>query len=500
MMNGNIAVTLMMFFLFNGGQFINSIVCPSDEWVANNDTNKCYLISLEEIGSQPKCEIDVCGSYNASLVCIESEEENMFLKGKLQDDWFWIGLYQSANASSKEGWDNWSNGCNSTFKNWYHHEPDDFCEGEACVVINPWEEGKWFDSFCGEKSHCLCEWSSQASPEYLQNVDRLNQDEYDDACDCPFISLLSSGLMMGIGIPCFLVMAYCVVKIIGVSFFGSFTGRSSQTNPYKEEEFYQIQSISSPSSYGMLIDSSNMDIDAENIVNKWIIRGAWAAILYAIAFIALGFFHYLWTGFLVLAIDAIFMFVCKLIVAYSAHVVHKHITPLSRRVAGNWIHYISLSKLMMALMSLMLSIIYFLVFMMEYTDSGWDKIDLIVNFFFMSLMVGMVFQTSAGFCFYKIYERATSHADDKDLFFKVVGWSWTALVCGTFGVGVGFWLAFALSPWCSTFHHFLIFAGYSQVIAGVAMMKMNSKIKEHFSSPNALQHTVDTTIQMREYK
>merc|ERR1719161_1941958 len=64
-----------------------------------------------------------------------------------------------------------------------------------------------------------------------------------------------------------------------------------------------------------------------------------------------------------------------------------------------------------------------------------------LSLFTWSCMIGVVFQSLAGFSLFRVYYRTVRRVGDREVFSRVVGCWWSALMGSTFGVGIGLW-------WC----------------------------------------------------
>merc|ERR1719436_1908283 len=64
-----------------------------------------------------------------------------------------------------------------------------------------------------------------------------------------------------------------------------------------------------------------------------------------------------------------------------------------------------------------------------------------LTLFTWSCMFGVIFQSLAGFSLFRVYYRTVRRVGDREVFSRVVGCWWSALVGSTFGVGIGLW-------WC----------------------------------------------------
>jgi len=107
----------------------------------------------------------ICEEKNATLPCIESEEENqaIFDTANSKSDnyvFYWIGLYQTPETFFHAiDWNNWhKNGCNSSFRNWDKGEPNDRqMNQEACAGVRS-SSPTWHDAGCWwEVPQCVCQ-------------------------------------------------------------------------------------------------------------------------------------------------------------------------------------------------------------------------------------------------------------------------------------------------------------------------------------------------------
>ncbi len=95
------------------------------------------------------------------LVCIGSQEENEFVTS-LIDDHIWIG----ANDIEQEGVWTWVNGDVFSYSNWGPNEPNNFLDGEHCVVLwgydDVWERyrGEWADATGSFEVASMIEWDN----------------------------------------------------------------------------------------------------------------------------------------------------------------------------------------------------------------------------------------------------------------------------------------------------------------------------------------------------
>ena len=180
-----------------------AIACPTD-WVQGATTAKCYR-KVAGAFTHKECAVQ-CGE--GSLVCIGSQAENDLLFNELFtiDGISWIGLYQeSASADSTDGW-TWSNGCASTYENWYSGSPNDSCGpgSQSCALVGARTSPTWADGNCGNRGACICEYPASTTSAYSEKIDGL---VYHGFCWAPFqiISqlILPLSVVLGTAFGCF---------------------------------------------------------------------------------------------------------------------------------------------------------------------------------------------------------------------------------------------------------------------------------------------------------
>ena len=108
-----------------------------------------------------------CEKWNATLVKIESREENDFIKTKVTQtnigDDYWIGL---SDSDREADW-KWTDGtqlAQDGYKNWADNQPDNHLNNEHCVIIlirtkefSPELNGKWNDVQCSNEMYFICQ-------------------------------------------------------------------------------------------------------------------------------------------------------------------------------------------------------------------------------------------------------------------------------------------------------------------------------------------------------
>ncbi len=140
-------------------------VCERSSNQAFLASRKCYSFH-EERKNYSEAQ-DVCASMGGHLVEINSEYEQLLLKGifnnnaylgrrKCYSSWIWIGLNNHSNDGNRR---TWNSGANITYSNWGSGESAyklwHRWQSTNCVVMDSY--GKWQDSVCDTKLRFLCE-------------------------------------------------------------------------------------------------------------------------------------------------------------------------------------------------------------------------------------------------------------------------------------------------------------------------------------------------------
>ena len=148
-------MSLVFLFLL----FLNS-ACQQG-WIGNGTS--CYkLFTSNKTWENAKEE---CGKWNATLVKVESREENDFIKAKIlptnKNDNYWIGL---SDSGEKNVW-MWTDGTqldSDGYENWGDDQPNNNNNKQNCVLIqirkfDPDHNGKWHDKRCFRERKYICE-------------------------------------------------------------------------------------------------------------------------------------------------------------------------------------------------------------------------------------------------------------------------------------------------------------------------------------------------------
>ncbi|RWR99960.1 collectin-12-like protein [Dinothrombium tinctorium] len=154
--------------------------CATD-WIFFN--NKCFISNKTAVRARENYQW--CQSINASMVKIESENENNFMtilaRGTHESGGFWLGAIHLLNRSKEYVW---TDGSDVVYTKWAKAQPNDednFC---VAVVIN---NGFWWDRSCEERQKQLCQkqaeifhlkqsnFSTKINSEKWNNKDSLNR-------------------------------------------------------------------------------------------------------------------------------------------------------------------------------------------------------------------------------------------------------------------------------------------------------------------------------------
>lgn len=307
---------------------------------------------------------------------------------------------------------------------------------------------------------------------------------------------------MVLGLPCIGAMLYALATVLGIvdskapagllSFQETAAAAEGESDPSAEGD-------ATRSLYGELLDPMEAANGADDLVDRWVVRGAWGAILHAVALLMLAFTTLLHInygvsfGFGLDAFEAVLMFVCKLAVGLSAHAVHRHLSPLSRAVAASWVLVLAASKILMAVCSLVLAGMYTSMALGGTVRESRSFCQAWYAFCW-ALLLSLVCQSAAGVALWRIHMRAVSCLGDRRVFTRVVGGSWALLSGGTFGVGLGLGLCSALVVFddpgdavepVQIIGLCYLGAALCQFLAGAAMLRANMQIRAHFAAAAA---------------
>jgi len=336
--------------------------------------------------------------------------------------------------------------------------------------------------------------------------------------------LREEGMWYGLGIPCIIVMFIVTVHMCLIVFTGA-GGKSTGAVNMGEAQTttgtggsprrIDLSVVPNPlsSAYGRLLDMpyeasesepeirANTEVD--EMVNKWLLRGAVAEIVFAIGLGGLGatmILHNEWIAVSLYldAIEGFVCFCCKVVIIIASYKVYQNLSPLSRKVVGPWLHVFALAKFLMGIASFNIFVGY-MIFAAE--DDKFYNFCLGAHFFYSALLSMIVFQTLTGVALYRIHINAVNEIGDINRFYDVVGFWWAILVFGTFVVGIATWLIgtdFMIKEDRDGFREIGIYfsiASVFQACAGAAIFCINLRARAHFAGPKG-----ENTIQMMEKK
>lgn len=282
--------------------------------------------------------------------------------------------------------------------------------------------------------------------------------------------LKAAGVWLFFGVPCGCVMLW-VLRHMGATCAASVNGADGSGDG-------GAAGAGEEAAYGPLIDNQ-LEEGASEAVNRWICRAALGIMLYGLALLALGatlaaHMKELVTTFNLEFFEALTMALAKAMVARACCIVHRSLTPVAKQVAGPWVLVVALSKVFMSVSAFCGALIFGTL-----ADRDFEHICFAMYLFRWSLVLALPLQCLAGFAIWRLQVRAARYAGGEA---RVNGWV-TMFVVGTFGSGAGVWLG----GYTDTVHEagvatVLSFfaAAVSQLLAGVALLLVNQKVKQHF--------------------
>ncbi|CAE8585707.1 unnamed protein product [Polarella glacialis] len=493
----------------------------------------CYTLSEAE-GSFVQCQREICAQLGGSLAVIHDDSLNAFLAKMVSDakKLAYIGIYETGWDESGEWvWVDGSNTSNSTL-GWTYGEPNNWCLDEDCAYFDvevagssPVAPNGWHDIECSTRLSCLCQKGGTTSEDFLEweanrtnislstahyNFSNFSLTMAENYAHCFVrrercwwynnsnfeLSYFGMALLSGI----FLI--YSLLGCLGLvpedARLQADTARHALDPDMGQSSFY-----------GQLLEPSERNGDVDKAVDSWVNRGAWGAMLYAVCQFTLAatmMMHINYGvsfGFWVDGIQAMMMFTFKFSVAISAFMVHRHLSQLSRSVAGWWVLLLAFSKLFMAISDLVLGIMYISESLEGFLSSGgWSteagSFCMSGYIFSWTLVSSMVFQSLSGLSFSRMQARTVAYMGRKGSFSNVIGASWWLLVIGTFVAGIGLGICASLLIFDNEHDQFdplqaisfcYSIAGISQFVAGAALLRANSQVRGHFKSARTIAGT-----------
>jgi len=181
----------------------NPDATPTLIW--NCTEEECYAI-FDMMTTTFDIAAETCARYNASLVKIESKEENDFARQVCGERSCWIGLQE---AEESEDWF-WQDGSKLEYKNWNEagNEPNNFLGDESVAFMNivhisyPFAiQGRWYDGSPSDAfQYPLCE---RKNP--FPNS-KLNLDESEEPLTLIYVLV---GSIIGLCVICVMVYFFC---------------------------------------------------------------------------------------------------------------------------------------------------------------------------------------------------------------------------------------------------------------------------------------------------
>eukprot|EP00928_Gymnodinium_smaydae_P043179 TRINITY_DN28991_c0_g1_i1.p1 TRINITY_DN28991_c0_g1~~TRINITY_DN28991_c0_g1_i1.p1 ORF type:complete len:520 (-),score=43.29 TRINITY_DN28991_c0_g1_i1:118-1677(-) len=468
------------------------VVCTSCPDSFRQYDEECYFFSAE-LHNFTECQQRICASANGTLAVVSNAGLNDFLTS-----WYlnmslqrlsmaapaFIGLYERG-ADESGDWA-WVNGSNLTFSAWSIGEPNNWCLDEDCVVLDVMSSPGWRDVSCAVDGFCLCQHTGVGTHDLQVKIDEMRNTTvesnyercFSDRTHCWWWGNASSqAAFVCMGVPCVLLMLFALG--------GTCEFRYSSAKLSTPDEL-------DTSAYGELIDSS--DASAEDDVDRWIVRGAWSAISYAGALMALAvgtLLHVIYglhPGFYMDILASAGMGACKLLVGVCALKVNQRLSLASRAVAAFWVLILAVSELLLAVSMLALSLSYIAITLLGRSSGTFCSMTYMLCQLFL---LSMVFQTGAGYALFRIHERAIAHAGDASVFTNIIGGSWILLVASVFGSGFclgvcGGLLVFDdpddnLDP-LELIGFFYVVSACCEFFAGAAMLRANLQLRAYFGA------------------
>lgn len=280
---------------------IGSSECPEG---FTAEKHGCYLVSTE-LGNISECQHKICAAVNGTLASICHGSLNSFLRKLVIDKALqsaWIGLFERGEDESGD-WV-WSDELESNFTMWAAGEPNNWCLDEDCVVLGVLGEigvssfdsalqGGWFDLSCSERRHCICQLEGVVSADFIEkeaNMSNTSAEGTYEQCLAKaeqcwwYENKTFQYAFIVITVPCGFVAYYAL-------FVSARIGLGFRTNPRPASirEYVGVSSLYG----GLLSGREGNDASSDCFVDCWVVRGAWAEMLYAIALFLLAFSTFL---------------------------------------------------------------------------------------------------------------------------------------------------------------------------------------------------------------
>lgn len=202
--------------LWAGSNYVHLIIaeCPSEQWMNNTVTNKCYFVTARE---HPYSDC-VSSCSPGRPVCVMSEKENdevyRFFK---QSDSPQRGYFLGIDDRRTEGFWEWHDECFSDHLQFHDGEPDNCQQNEDCAVAIgedytsdiSYLDGSWIDVRCSEEFLCMCEYTGAAVSDGEHHRLRISN----DACASDNVgNTLMVSLLVSLGCCCIFVCTGAAVR------------------------------------------------------------------------------------------------------------------------------------------------------------------------------------------------------------------------------------------------------------------------------------------------
>ena len=140
--------------------YTKQIESCDDGWISHEQS--CYFFSFEQSSTWTKANAD-CEAMDATLVQIESENENTFIVEKLQERYYETLLHTFFWTSGTDDdvenqwvWGNSGVRIADNYQNWAHGEPNGGVS-ENCLVLSGFPDYSWLDIDCNASLYFICE-------------------------------------------------------------------------------------------------------------------------------------------------------------------------------------------------------------------------------------------------------------------------------------------------------------------------------------------------------
>lgn len=474
-----------------------------------------------------QCQDRICTSKGATLAVVHDVEVQFFLSNlthEYQAPAF-LGLFERGNNESGD-W-TWIDGSNMTFETdvnetvnplagWAFSEPDNWCLDEDCAalgvdyienysdmkfgifaqMLRPARSVGFFDISCSTQLHCLCQTGNVVSEDFLlwefnnsatqdENSLHVNKTYWENYATC-FHKRTRCWWYTDNNFQMTFVLV-SVLCLTGIIF--SMTGCSGGV-----QREVTLNDATAASNYGQLLEACDRQSEVDSTVDRWIVRGAWASMLYGVMLVLLSVTTMCHVnfgisfGFGVDGLEALALSCLQMLLCGTAVMVQRHLSTSSRSVVQWWVLAFAIAKLGMALGDFVVAIMYF-----NQTLGGFVKQN--ASFctagylFLWMLMTSMLCQTVAGTAFARIHVGAVQRMGGTQQVSKVIGCSGLMLIVSTFGAGVGLGICGALFIFDDEDDAIDPMAGISisyfaaalcQFLAGAALLRANSQVRSYF--------------------